>query len=135
MNRSKRRISRAIPAAAVALALVASTLPAMAAELTGPKTLFPTHGISVDVGSKRVIGYFVADNGACNLTFLMSDKHLDDETPAASAARMKQVVASNSSTVVDTAEGESLELACQPGATAMTVRLLKQVASTAKPLQ
>jgi hypothetical protein len=52
-----------------------------------------------------------------------------DEVPASSAARLLQSVAANGTARVDTAEGESLELACQPGATAMTVRLLTQVAS------
>ncbi len=121
-----------MPVALAALALGATAPVTLAADLTGPKTLFPTHGVSVDVGSKRVIGYFVADNGTCNLTFMMSDKQSGDDVPASSAARLKQVVASNSSAIVDTAEGESLELACQPGATAMTVRLLKQVAAASK---
>lgn len=132
MIRSKRLISRATLAASAAFAFGATAPIALAADLTGPKTLFPTHGVSVDVGSKRVVGYFVANNGTCNLTFLMSDKQAGDDVPASSAARLKQVVASNSSAIVDTAEGESLELACQPGASSMTVRLLKQVASASK---
>lgn len=133
MNRSTRHFTNGISAIAAVLALGTSASGTYAAELTGPKTVFPSHGVSIDVGSKHVVGYFIADNGTCNLTLLMGDKLAGDDVPASSAARLKQVVAGNSSAVVDTAEGESLELACQPGATAMTVRLLKQVASIAKP--
>lgn len=133
MNRSTRLSSRAILTLSAILAMSAGATGAIAAELTGPKTLYPTHGISLDVGSKRVVGYFTADNGTCNLTFLMSDKQAGDDVSPTSAARLKQIVASNGAAVVDTAEGESLELVCQPGASAMTVRLLKQVASAAKP--
>jgi hypothetical protein len=128
MNRSFRVSTRVAAGVAAAFSILAGASAANA-EDQGAKTLFPTHGVSIDVGSKRVIGYFVASNNTCNLTFLMSDKQVGDEVPANSAGRLQQSVAANGKARIDTAEGESLELACQPGATAMTVRLLTQVAS------
>jgi hypothetical protein len=129
MNRSLRVSTRAAAAIAAAFSILAGASATYAEDAAGAKTLFPTHGVSIDVGSKRVIGYFVASKDTCNLTFLMSDKQVEDEVPASSAARLQQSIAANGKARVDTAEGESLELACQPGASAMTVRLLTQVAS------
>lgn len=131
MNRSKRVSVRVAAGIAGVLAILAGAAGANAADAAGAKTVLPTHGVSIDVGSKRVIGYFVAKDNACNLTFLMSDKPVDDVVPT-SAARMQQVIAANGTARIDTAEGESLELVCQPAASAMTVRLLTQVA-TFKP--
>lgn len=129
MNRSNRVSLGAAAAVSGVLAVLAAAATANAAD--GTKTVMPTHGVSIDVGSKRVVGYFVAKNDSCNLTFLMSDKQVDDEVPT-SAARMQQVIPANTTAHIDTSEGESLELACQPAASAMTVRLLTQVA-TYKP--
>lgn len=129
MNRTLRISLRAASGLAAALALLAGASIANAEEATGVKLLRPAHGMSTDVGSKHVVGYFVANKGTCDLTFLMSDKQTDDDVLTSSSPRFKQVVAVNSTARVDTAEGESLELTCQPGASAMSVRLLKQVAS------
>ena len=105
---------------------------ANAGELT-IKSLRPMDGVSLDVGSKRVVGYFVASSGACDLTLLMSEKMSGDDVPVGTPARLRQTLASNSSSRVDTPDGPSLELACEPGASGMTLRLLKQVAEYNKP--
>lgn len=132
MNRSNRVSLRVAAGIAGAMSILAGAASATAADATGAKTVLAAHGVSIDVGSKRVIGYFVAKNDACNLTFLMSDKQVDDVVPTP-AARMQQVIAANGTARIETAEGESLELTCQPAASAMTVRLLTQVAATHKP--
>lgn len=129
MTRTTRFPLRVAASVFGALSLLSGAAIAHADDATGLKTLYPTHGISIDVGSKRVIGYYLASNDTCNLTVLMSDKQSGDDVPATSAARLKQSIAATGKARIDTAEGESLELTCQPGATAMTVRLLTQVAS------
>jgi hypothetical protein len=127
MNRSTRVSLRAAAGVVAVLSMLAGTTAVNAAD-AGTKTVLPAHGVSIDVGSKRVIGYFVAKNDACNLTFLMSDQQVDDVVPNF-AARMQQVIAANATAHIDTAEGESLELVCQPAAASMTVRRLTQVAT------
>lgn len=97
------------------------------------KSLRPMDGVSLDVGSKRVVGYFVASSGACDLTLLMSEKMNGDDVPVGTPARLRQTLASNSSSRVETPDGPSLEFACEPGASGMTLRLLKQVAEYNKP--
>lgn len=92
------------------------------------KTLKPIDGVSLDVGTKRVVGYYVADKNGCQLTLMMGERAIEDEVPAFSAARLKQTVAANASARVETPEGETLEFACQPKAASMTVRVLKTVA-------
>jgi hypothetical protein len=127
---SSSRLLRAVAASAIAaLSLLTGSFAAQAEEASSVKTLYPLHGVSIDVGSKRVIGYYVARGDTCNLTVLMSDKQVGDDVPESSAARLQQSVAANGTARIDTAQGESLELACQPGAAALTVRLLTQVAA------
>ena len=124
-----RRLFMAV-GAAVAAALILSG--PVAAE-SGVKTLRPLDGVSLDVGSKRVVGFYVASAHACSLTLMMGELLVEDQEPAGSAARLQQTLAPNTLARLDTTDGESLEFACQPGAATMTVRLLKQVAF--KPAQ
>lgn len=128
MNRTKRKSLRVLSSALGAFILAAGVTGAHAEDTAGTKTFRQLDGVSINVGSKRMVGYFLAQNYSCNLTLFMSDQQAEDEVPN-SAARVRQVLAANSSARIDTAEGESLELACQPGASGMTVRLLKQVAT------
>ena len=130
MNRSKQPSTAAVAlcvAAVICMAQVA--IPARAEDTTAEKMLKPLAGISFGVGSKRVVGYFVADAHACNLTLMMGDSMASDEVPTSSPTRILQTIAPNSMARVDTTEGESFEFSCKSGATAMTVRMLTDVAA------
>lgn len=129
MVRFSRRLSSAAVAAGVALT-ASLAVPAMAHE-RGKVRLLPLHGVSLNVGSKHLVGYFLAEAKTCNVTLLMSNIERDGEVvpPTGSAARVRQTLQPNTTARIETVEGESLELACLPGAEAMTVRVLKQVAA------
>ncbi len=113
-------------ASALALSGAAST---MADEVKGLK-MTSRHGISFDVGSKRAVSYYLAEGGICNLTVLMSDSNAADEVKGA-ATRITIPVMLAKTARIDTAEGKTIEFRCNPSASAVTVKVLDQVAFAA----
>ncbi|MCB1526608.1 MAG: hypothetical protein KDJ45_02765 [Hyphomicrobiaceae bacterium] len=97
--------------------------------LSGQK-MTPRHGISFDVGSKRAVSYYLGEGGVCNLTVLMADSNNLDEVKGA-ATRVSMPVIPTKKARIDTAEGKTLEFKCAPSASAMSVRVLDQVAVAA----
>lgn len=113
--------------AAYATALMlAGTAPAAAADVASLK-MKPSHGVSFDVGTKRAVGYYLAEGGICNLTVLMADNGVNDEVKGA-ATRVSIPVIPKKSARIDTAEGKTLEFTCAPSAQGMTVNMLEKVA-------
>lgn len=87
----------------------------------------PLKAINLDVGIKRAIGYYLADNGSCNLTVLLSDvNYLDGLVPSASRVTMN--VAAGTSAKVDTIDGTTMQFTCSTGARDMTVKTFARVA-------
>jgi len=118
----------ATAAAVVALSVSLSGRLALADEPT-LATLKPRQGISLDVGAKRAVAYFLSDARICNLTLLVADR-LDEVTGMISgvATRLRFDVAAGSDVKVDTGAGKSLAFACATDAASMTVKALSQVA-------
>ncbi|MCB1513744.1 MAG: hypothetical protein KDJ18_02810 [Hyphomicrobiaceae bacterium] len=114
-----------VAALASSLALAAPAL-AIAGEVDGLK-MTPRHGVSFDVGSKRAVSYYLGEGGICNLTVLMADTNALDEVKGA-ATRVTMPVIPTKVARIDTAEGKTLEFKCAPSASAMSVRVLDQVA-------
>ena len=83
--------------------------------------------MSFNVGSKRAVGYYLAEGGICNLTVLMADNGVNDEVKGA-ATRVSIPVIPKKSARIDTAEGKTLEFTCAPSAQGMTVSMLEKVA-------
>lgn len=109
-----------------ALAIVNGAIPARA---DGAKELrvTPMKVIDLDVGAKRAIGYYLADNGGCNLTVLLSDvNYLDGTTP--SASRVNVNVAAGTSAKVDTVDGTTMQFTCDRGASSMSVNTFERFA-------
>jgi hypothetical protein len=121
MNRFLRRSLRATSVGALSLLMGGLSLAPAMAESSNVKIVRPGHGISLDVGSKHVVGYFLADAQACHVTLMMSDRSVEDEVPQRTAARIRQTVQPYAVARVDTAEGESLELSCHAGAKGLGV--------------
>ena len=128
MNRSKQPFKTAVALCAAAVICVATT-PSRAEDVTLDKKLKPLTGISIGLGSKRIVGYFVGDAQVCNLTLTMGDSIEGDEVPTSTPTRIVHAIAPNNTARVDTTEGESLEFSCKASAMAMTVRTLRRVAA------
>jgi hypothetical protein len=109
-----------------ALAIAHGAIPARA---DGAKELrvTPLKAINLDIGAKRAIGYYLADNGSCNLTVLLSDvNYMDGTTP--SASRVNVNVAAGTSAKVDTIDGTTMQFTCSAGASDMTVKTFERYA-------
>lgn len=109
---------------------IAATAGGAAAETAGSlATLKPRQGISLDVGSKRAVGYFLADSRVCNLTLLVADRMAETDLSIPAATRLQFEVAAGSDVRVDTTEGKALGFSCATDAKSMRVDRLEQVAA------
>ena len=78
--------------------------PSRAEDATLGKTLKPLTGISIGLGSKRIVGYFVGDAQVCNLTLTIGDSIEGDEVPTSTPTRIVHAIAPNNTARVDTTE-------------------------------
>ncbi len=103
-----------------------------AAESSPVLTMKPFYGISFDVGTKRAVTYFRADNGTCDLVVTLADPpSWDDDIPAFSAERFEAAIPAGKSRRFSSAEGKTLEFACQARAEAMSIKAVEQIATRA----
>ena len=88
----------------------------------------PLGAVDLTLGTKRAIGYYLADNGACNLTLLLSEIDYGEKLAIANSARITTVIGAGTSSRIDTEYGPSLVLSCATGASAMNVQTIDRVA-------
>jgi hypothetical protein len=101
-----------------------------AAESRSPTTMKPLHAVSLDVGSKHVVGYFLNAEGRCKLTLMVADVPRDETSePSSQIMRLRLTVEPGRPALVDTTEGRLLQFGCAPDAQAMNATLLDQVAA------
>jgi len=90
----------------------------------------PLKAISLDVGSKHVVGYFLNADGQCKLTLMVADGFRDDASePSSQIMRLRLLVEPGKSALVDSTDGRLLQFGCEPGAQAMNASVLDQLAS------
>lgn len=96
------------------------------------QTMFkPMHGISLHVGSKHAVGYFLPVNGACQLTLVVGEEpNENQEVLAVTPTRFRATVKSGQHVRFDTGEGKELAFYCAQSATAMSVETMQQTAYT-----
>jgi hypothetical protein len=116
-------------AAVLALSALAAAGTAVSEE--GAVSFKPLAGVSLHLGSKHAIGYFVETEGVCQLTLVVGEEPRGDEIPAVTPARFSAAIEAGRTARFDTGEGTQLQFSCAPSATAMTVESLRQVAYTA----
>jgi hypothetical protein len=90
----------------------------------------PQQGVSLHLGAKHAVGYFLTDNGVCQLTLVVGDELNGDEMPATASARFRAAVEAGKTARFDTGSGTELQFACATGGVAMTVEPLAQLAYT-----
>ena len=117
-------------AAGVAAVLALSAFAATGNAAAQTINVKPNQGVSLHLGSKHAVGYFVTDNGVCQLTLVVGDEIKGDELPSTASARFRAAVDAGKTARFDTGSGTELQFACTPGAVAMTVEPLAQVAYT-----
>lgn len=125
----KTTFSSLVLVSAVALSAIAGG--AVAETAASMANLKPRQGISLDVGHKRAVGYFLSDSRICNLTLLVADRMAETGSDIPAATRLQFDVAAGSDVRVDTSEGKALAFACATDAKSMRVTKLEQMAAYA----
>ena len=122
-------ITRRVGFAAV---LALSALVGAAAAMAGASTtqFKPLQGVSLHLGSKHAIGYYVKGDDVCQLTLVVGEEPLGEEIPAVTPARFSAAIGAGRSARFDTGSGTVLEFGCAPTAASMSVEPLNQVAYT-----
>jgi hypothetical protein len=125
---SMSAITRTLGVAAV-LAFTALAGAAGAASDPAAVQFKPLQGVSLHLQTKHAVGYYLAENDVCHLTLVVGDEIKDDDVlPVLAPARFRASVEAGQQARFDTGEGTELQFSCAPGATAMTVVPLRQVA-------
>ncbi len=121
---------RILTAAVGAALCVAIAMSPSAAGSRSPATMKSLKAISLDVGSKHVVGYFLDAEGQCKLTLMIADAVRDETSePPSQIMRLRLMVEPGRSALVDTTDGRLLQFGCESKAQAMSATLLDQVAT------
>jgi len=113
--------------AALALAVWLAAGASFAADENWDATLMkPTQAKSLDVGTKRVISYFVSADGVCRLTAMIAER--TEEESAHGAAQLQLAVEPGKTARIATADGNSLRFVCLGRAEAMSATVVNRVA-------
>ena len=111
--------------AALTLALTLGAGASFAAEENWESLMMkPNRAASLDVGSKRVVGYFLKTDDLCKLTAMLADR----KDVEAAAAQLQLEIRPGETARIATADGNSLRFVCLGGAEAMTVTLVGRLA-------
>ena len=97
------------------------------------KRIEPAKAISLILGTKRAIGYFLAENNVCATTLLISEAFLDDDFDSPAATRVNMTIHSGTTSSVDTVDGRTLEMSCGKNAKFMTVQTIERIAYQTQP--
>ena len=86
------------------------------------ETVKPLQGISFHTDTKDAVAYYLADNGACKVVLMLTDKTFYAPT------HFEDAVEAQKSILHWIDNGNALEFACQADAQAMTINMLETVA-------
>jgi hypothetical protein len=98
------------------------------AESSNTQVFKPARGISLDVGSKKIVAYYLANDRVCDLTVMVADLPDADGNLSGKSSRMNVPVKAGTSSHVYTADGRALEVSCAISTKLMTLRPLEQTA-------
>ena len=118
---------------AAAITLGTASFGANASEATNPHVFKAARGVSLDVGTKKVVGYYLSKDGICNVTLMVGDLPDADGHVSADISRINLPIKAGSSARAYTSEGKALALTCSTGTKLMTVRQIEETAAIVKP--
>ena len=93
-------------------------------------TIKPLQAVAFEVGSERIVGYFLNENDRCTLRVTRAAEPNWDEPNRFAATTFEAVVEAGTATRYVSTAGNAFEFACTDGALAMNVTQLRQVASS-----
>jgi hypothetical protein len=125
-------LNKIVAATALTGMLAFCSYGALGTEATTLVTLKPMAGRGVGgskhflldykIGGKQTISYFQNDNGVCKLTVMVAEAFDGEQVPDSTTVRFEVGIDAGRTARVDTAEGKSLEFACQERAEEMLVK-------------
>lgn len=115
--------------ATVALLLGAAEL--RAADNSTMRKMRPLQGISIDLGKRRGVGYFLNYNGRCRLVVTVADEPNLQDGQTFTATRFEAEVPAGQATRYNASEAV-LEFACEAAAQSMEMTMTQQYASEAR---
>jgi hypothetical protein len=118
---------------ASAITLGTATFGAHASESSNAQVFKAARGVSLDVGSKKIVGYYVPKDNICNVTLMVGDLPDADGHVSASVSRINLPVKAGTNARVYTTDGKALALTCSTGTKLMTIRALEETAAIFKP--
>jgi hypothetical protein len=107
-------------AACAALALFATGWPALADEVTS-KSIGPNQPVMTNVGPKRVLAFYVPENGGCAVSAVVWDIDANTGMSTYTSSRVRMELNPGQSMKLDTSGSESLGLKCGAGASTLTL--------------
>jgi len=119
-----------LPALAI-LILVHGTASLMAADVSTIQHFKPLHSISIDLGTRRGVGYFLSENGKCRLVVTVADEPNWKDVQTFTATRFEASIPAGQVTHYDAPEGKVLEFACEADAQSVRMITTKQYANEA----
>jgi hypothetical protein len=115
---------------AVAASLSLASAVAWADESGVTVAMKPLQAVSLDLGSRHVVTYFVTREGRCDLTVLTAARFEENAVAApGDVQRLRFRVDSSSSALLDSPQGGSLQFACARDASALTLTRVDRVAA------
>lgn len=73
-----------------------------------------------DIGGRQVVGYYMADGGACAVTLMLADP-ASEAAPAAAATRLRLTLQPMAAAAIDAPEGGRLAVTCGSEGRALAV--------------
>ena len=124
MTNGRRTLGLAFGAGLLLAGLAVPT----AADPWTPEELRPLRAASFELGSERVLAFFVPADGRCKVTLMIAQTR-EDEAPAL-GSRLSLRIEPGHSATFDGRAGQSLRLACRPGAAALLTARVKTLAAS-----
>ena len=118
----------------IAIVAVLPALMSAAKAEPGTVALKPLKAVSLDLGARHLVGFFVKGEGRCDLTLLSADRFDDkvNESPT-DIQRLRFQVDASHAVMMDSPADGALQLACAPDASSMTLTRFDRLAARATP--
>jgi hypothetical protein len=116
------RLLAAVLPAGVVVAALGIGFASAGVEPADIATFKPAQAMSYVVGSKRAVGYFMAQTGECRLTLMIAEATDPDVGTPPSAARLRLAMVPGQSANFGSAEGGEVTLTCGSRAETLEVR-------------
>jgi len=78
-------------------------------------------------GTKQAVSYFFSEDGRCLVTVMVAEAFNGEDVPVSTTVRFEVAIGDGERARLDTAEGKSLEFACQAHAHELAVTAREQI--------